>query len=107
MRRILADSRDTVMAGATRSQDLRVIDNEGRCPYIRRVAILTNDRRRDMCRALTGRLHAIVAADAITRDIDVVEIGGQPSGRRMAVVTIVAARNMGRVLAGSNNAIVT
>jgi hypothetical protein len=47
-----------------------------------------------------------VTTDAITRHVGVVVIGRQPRSSRMAIVTIIAARNMRRVLAGGGIAIV-
>ena len=47
-----------------------------------------------------------MAVDAVCCDVDVIEICRQPCDRRMAVVTAIAAGDMGRVLAGSDNAIV-
>jgi len=107
MRRILADRRDTVMAGATRSKDLRVVDSESRCPYIRRVAIFTNSRCRDMCRALADCIHAIVAAGTIPCDIYMIEISRKPTCCSMTVVAIITTRDMCRMLTSRNNTIVT
>ena len=47
-----------------------------------------------------------MAADAISRDICVIEIRRRPGDCRMAVIAVVATRNMSRVLARSRCAIV-
>lgn len=70
------------------------------------MTVLANVRGRDMRRAFAGGIDAVVAARTIARNVHVVEIGGQPGGGRMAIVTIIATRNMGRVLAGCDNTIV-
>jgi len=56
--------------------------------------------------ALARRLNTVVTAEAITSDVDVIEIGGQPAIGRVTIVTVVAARNVRRVLAGCCDAIV-
>ncbi len=48
-----------------------------------------------------------MAAGAIASDADVIKIGGQPAGRRMTVVTLLATGDMCRMLARGSDAIVT
>ena len=60
-----------------------------------------------MTAVFAGRFRAVVTADAITRDIGVIEIRRYPGHRRVAIVAIVTAGNVGRVFAGRNGAIVT
>ena len=43
------------------------------------MAILTDIRCQNMCRALTRRFDAVVTADAIAGDVQVIEIRGQPA----------------------------
>ena len=62
--------------------------------------------RTDVRQVLADGIGAIVATDALTRDVGVVEVGRSPRRSRMAIVAGVAARKMRRVLAGCNNAIV-
>ena len=59
-----------------------------------------------MCRTFSGRVYSIVAADAIAHDVEVIEIGGQPGCRRVAVLAVVATRYVCCILAGCRNAIV-
>jgi len=59
-----------------------------------------------MAVALARRLDAVVTAEAIASDIDVIEIGGQPAIGRVTIITVVAACNVRRVLAGRCDAIV-
>ena len=44
---------------------------------------------------------------AIPADAGVVKIGGCPAGRRVAVIAIVAARNMASILTQRNGSVVT
>ena len=59
-----------------------------------------------MCVALARRLHAVVTAEAIASDVDVIEIGRQPAIGRVTIAAVVATRNMRRVLACRCDAIV-
>ena len=47
-----------------------------------------------------------MAIDAITGDVDMVEIGRQPSRRRVTIVAIVSAGNVVRRLARRSDAVV-
>ena len=60
-----------------------------------------------MGRVLAGRVGAVVAADAVARDIHVIEVGREPGDGCMAVVAVVAARDVRRVLARGSVAVVT
>ena len=59
-----------------------------------------------MGRVLAGRVGAVVAADAIARDIHMIEIRRDPRNRCVAVVAVIAARYVRRVLARSPIAVV-
>lgn len=59
-----------------------------------------------MAVALARRLNTVVTAEAIASDVDVIEIGGQPAIGRVTIITVVAACNVRRVLAGRCDAIV-
>ena len=48
---------------------------------------------------LAGRVSAVVAAEAIIGNVDVVEIRRDPCDCRVAVIAVVAARDVRRVLA--------
>ena len=54
---------------------------------------------------LAGGLGAVVAADAVAADVDVIKIRGQPADGRVAVVAVVATRDMRRVLADRRYAV--
>lgn len=60
-----------------------------------------------MCLVLARCLSAVVAADAITEDVYVVEVGRHPADSCMAVVASVVARNMSRVFACGAGTVVT
>ena len=55
---------------------------------------------------LARRVGAVVAADAIARDINVIEVRRDPRNRCMAVVAVVAAGDVRRVLARGRIAVV-
>ena len=63
------------------------------------MAVLANVSRQDMCRVLTRSLRPVVTADAVVGDIGEVECCGRPGDRRVAVIAVVAAGKVGRVLA--------
>ncbi len=57
-----------------------MVDSKGRCPYIGGVAILTDIRCQNMCGALACCFDTVVTTYAVTRDVQVIEIRGQPAG---------------------------
>ena len=70
-----------IVTGTAFAQHLCVINSESRYPYIRVVAILA-----DVCclyvgEILAGGLDTVMAADAVTRNIHVIEVGRQPANR--------------------------
>jgi len=96
-----------VMAGRTGSQDLIVVHGDDWSPYIGAVAILT-----DVCRLwvqwpLTCRIAAVVAVHTIAHNIGVIEVRWKPGNRCVAVIAVVTAGDMCRVLAGRSRAVVT
>ena len=70
------------------------------------MAVLTKIAGRDMrwCFARGG--HAVVATTAVSNDSNMIEICGYPAGRRMAVITGIAAGHVGRGFAGRGDTIV-
>ena len=106
MRCILAGRSIAIVARRTGTDDLRVIDRIGRHPGIRFVAILTDIRCLDVSRGFAGCIRAIVTVDAITRNVDVIEIRGDPRRRRVAILAVVTAGYVCRCLAGGDGAIV-
>lgn len=102
---ILASSDRAVMTGRAGTENLRVIHGNDRAPRRRRVAVLARIRRERMVRVLARCIHTIVAAEAVVRDVGVIEIGRYPGNCRMAVVAIVATRDVARVLTLGDRAV--
>ncbi len=107
MTRILARRRRAVVTGRTGAENLIVIDRRDRFPYIGIVTILANVGRQHVQWTLAGGVGTVVTANTIVDDIHVIEIRRHPGDARVAVVAVVAARNMGRVLAGGDCAVMT
>jgi len=107
MSTVFAGGRCAIVAGAASANYLRMVDRECRQPGIRRVTILADIRCLDVILALACRVDTVVAADAVARDIDMVEIRRQPACRRVAILAVVAAGNVGCILPGRDHAIVT
>ena len=105
--RMFAGRRHAIVTGATGTDDLGVIDGEHGRPDIRRMAVLTDIAGLHViCRFACG-VHSVVTAKAVARDVHVIEVGGQPASRRMAIVAVIATRNVCRVLAGRRNPVMT
>ena len=69
------------------------------------MAVLAHIGRIDVRRVLARCVGTVVTAEAVIRNIDVIEVGRDPRGRRVAVVAIVTARDVSRVLAGGHRAV--
>jgi len=104
---MFASRSDAVMTGATGAYYLCVIDGKGGRPNIRRVAVFANVGGLYMCRGLAGGVGAVVAVDAVTRDVGVVEVGRQPARRRMTVIAGVAAGDVSRLFARRGDTVMT
>ena len=78
MRRVFTGCRCAIVAGEACTDDLRVIDGVRRCKGDSVMAIDAQISGVDMCQVLAGGIVAIVAADAIIRDIGVIEVGRRP-----------------------------
>lgn len=61
----------------------------------------------DMRRVLPGCGGAVVAAEAVIGDVYVIEVGGHPASRGVAIVTGFSAGDMRRVLANCDRTVVT
>ena len=105
--RVLAFGRVAIMAGEAGANDLRMIDHVGGYKRHDVVAVFADHSGVDVCRILPDGLDAIMTAGAIPADAGVVKIGGCPAGRRVAVIAIVAARNMASILTQGNGSVVT
>ena len=95
-----------VMAGATSAQDLHVVDSRHRRKRVRVMAIFADIRRSNVCWVLTSRRVAVVAAGTVVCDIHMIEIHRQPGHSAVTIVAGVIARNVRRVLANRNDAVV-
>ena len=74
VRRVLAGCRDAVVTGATGAQYLGVIDSDYRRPQVRGVAVFADIRRLNVRRSFAGCLGAVMAADAVAGDVQMIEI---------------------------------
>lgn len=107
MCRILAGCCKAIMTGTAGTHDLRMVYGIYRRKYVGIVAVLADVCGRDVRRGFAGGLGTVMAAHAVTGDIDVVKIRRYPSCGRMTVIAVVAAVNMCRGLAGRGDAIMT
>ena len=105
--RVLSCCYDPVVTRRAASQYLRVVDGYDRRESIGGMAVLTHVRRLRVPRVLAGCIIAIVAAEAIARDIYVIEICRYPGHRTVAIVAVIATRNVVGCLAGRSDTIVT
>lgn len=106
MRRMLARGKRTVVAGTAGANDLGVIHRVDGREHVGRVAILAHVRRQHVVLVLAGGVSAVMAAETVAGNVHVIEVGGQPGNRRVAVITVVAALNVIGTLAGSGYAVV-
>ena len=74
VRRVLAACNDAVMTGAAGAQYLGVVDRENRRPHIAAVTVFANIARLYVRGALARGFGAVVAAEAVARDVDMIEI---------------------------------
>ena len=105
MCRMLARRRTAIMAGATDTNYLRVIDGIWWRPHVRVVAVLAYIGSLQMCQALARGFHTVVTAHAISRYVDMIKLGRTPAIACMAIVTGIATGNMRWVLAGRHDAV--
>lgn len=103
---ILACRNDAVVARAASADDLGVVHCVSRNPDIGVMAVLANFSCQNVRRVLAGCFDAVVAAGAITGDTYVIKIRRQPAGCRMAVIAVIAARDMCWMLACCCSAVV-
>ena len=106
MRRRFACSGKTIVTGAAGADHLRVIDGENRREHIRRVAVLADIRRRYVPRVFADAVGAVMAANAVARNISVIERCWSPRNRRVTVVAGIGAVEMCGVLAHGGYAVV-
>jgi len=105
--RVFAGRGNAVMTGAARAQYLGMIDHVRGRPNFGVVAIFANIRRLHVCQILASGIYAVMAADAVTNNIQVIEGCRSPSNGGVTVVAGVATGDVRRVFADRNNAVVT
>ena len=71
------------------------------------MAVLADHSAVNVGGILPDGLDAVMTAGAVLADAGVVKIGGRPAGRRVAVVAVVAARNMSSIFAQGDRSVVT
>ena len=81
MRWMFASCDDAVVTRIARTDDLCVIDGEGRGKNVRVVAVLANIAGLNVSDVLARRIDAVVAVNTIARDIQVIEVCRQPTRR--------------------------
>lgn len=106
VRRVLAGRGDAVMAGSTSTDHLSVVDRDRGLEQRRAVTVFADSARLNMRRALACSSSAIVATNAVVGDAGVVEQRRQPPRRVMAVVALIAGRDVGWRLSGCLDAVV-
>ena len=94
------------MTRAAGADDLRMVNGKNGRKHVGVMAILADVARLDVRRILAGCLDAVVAINAVTRNVPVVEIRRDPTRRCVAVVAGFAARNVVRCLSGRSEAVV-
>ncbi len=105
MSRVLAGSLCAVVARRTGAQDLIVVHRNYGLPGVSAVAVFADVCCRNMCLTFARSVSAVVTTEAIVHDIDMVEVGRQPGDRSVAVVAVVAAVYVSRVLAACCDAV--
>ena len=106
MIRILARCNNAIVTAAATTDDLCVIHGVSGREQVCRVTVLADVGRLDVGRVLAGCIDAVVAVETVAGDIDMIKVGRQPGYRRMAVIAVIAAGNVCRVLAGRRYAVV-
>ncbi len=95
----------TVVTGRTGSQHLCVVDGIDGRPQISAMTILAHVGRLHVRRSLSSSIGAVVAAETIVNNIDVIEKCRQPGHGGVAVIAIIAAGNVRRIFPGSDRAV--
>lgn len=56
--------------------------------------------------SLARRVSAVVAAETVTRNVDVIEVRWNPPDGRMTIVAVIATGDMRRVFTGRHRSVV-
>jgi len=105
--RVLSSCCNTVMTRAAGAKYLSVVNGEDWLKTDSAVAVFANVRCRDVDRASSSRRYAVVTGNAVADNANMVEQSRQPTGNGVAVVALVARRNVSQCLACRGDAIVT
>ena len=106
--RVFASRRAAIMTGAASTDNLDVVDGVSGHPHIRGMTVFADVARLHMCcRILARGVGTVVAAEAVARDVDVIEVRGQPTCGRMTVVAVGAAGDVVQVFSGCRDAVMT
>jgi len=107
MHRVFSGRSNAIMTSAAVAQYLSMVDSGHRPPDRCAVAVLADVRRLNVRRVFAGCVRAVMAGHTVAGDICVIEIGRHPGHGRVAVIAVIACRDMGRALARGGHAIVT
>lgn len=107
VRRVFAGRNEAVMTGAADAHHLGVVNGKHRGEHVSVVTVFADIACLYMCKVFACGVGAIVAVDAAARDIDVIEIRGQPASCRMAVIAGVAAGDVVECFPGRREAVMT
>lgn len=97
----------SIVTGIASTDYLGVVDRYGRRPKVDAVTILTNQRGLNVRDMFAGRVRAVMAVGAVTGDAGVIKIGRRPGDSRVAIVAVIATREVGRVFSSSGCAVMT
>jgi len=104
--RVLANRNSPVVAGTACANYLRMVHLVSRSECHIVVTVLANITGLDMRWVLACGVNAVMAVEAVVHDIGVIESGGNPARGCMAVIAVIAAIDVCRILAFGDGAIV-
>ena len=81
MRWMLARRDDAVVTAVAGADNLSVVNREDRRKDVGVVAILTIVTGENMCQVLANGIDAVMAVNTLTSDVQMVEVGWQPTHR--------------------------
>ena len=103
---MLSGGSDAIVTRPTAAEHLCMVHQVGWRKGHRVMAVLANIGGLHVRRVLAGRIGAVMAAGTVAADVDVIKVCGHPAIAGMTIVTGVAARNVGRVFARCDIAVV-
>jgi len=105
--RTFADCIRAVMTGGATSDHLGMINRRYRRKDIRAVAVFTDIRGLHVKRVFSYGVSTVVAAEAVICDVGMIKEHREPAHRAVAIIAVVTAGNVGRVLTGCRGTVVT